>query len=69
MVTIDHGYGFATRYGHLDQYKVKVGQRVSRGDVIGTIGSTGYSTGPHLHYEVWRNGKVLNPMKYILNEM
>ncbi len=67
MITIDHGYGFVTRYGHLSSIDVKRGQRVKRGDVIGKMGSTGYSTGPHLHYEVWRNGKVLNPMNYILN--
>lgn len=69
MVTIDHGYGFKTRYGHLHEAKVKVGQRVERGDVIALMGSSGYSTGPHLHYEILRNGKSLNPGKYILNEM
>jgi murein DD-endopeptidase MepM/ murein hydrolase activator NlpD len=68
VVTIDHGYGFVTRYGHLSKSQVKVGQRVSRGDVVALMGSTGYSTGPHLHYEVWRNGKILNPRDYILNE-
>lgn len=67
-VVIDHGYGFVTRYAHLSDYKVKRGQRVSRGEVIGLMGSTGYSTGPHLHYEVLRNGKSLNPMNYILND-
>jgi murein DD-endopeptidase MepM/ murein hydrolase activator NlpD len=69
MIVIDHGYGFRTRYAHLSKFKVKRGQRVKRGDVIGLMGSTGYSTGPHLHYEVIRNGKFLNPMNYILNEM
>lgn len=69
MVTIDHGYGFVTRYGHLQSYKVKNGTRVKRGDVIGLMGSTGYSTGPHLHYEVQRNGKALNPMNFILNDL
>ncbi len=68
-ITIDHGYGFKTRYGHLHDSKVKVGQRVERGDVIAVMGSSGYSTGPHLHYEVIRNGKPLNPGKYILNDM
>ncbi|MCP4684362.1 MAG: peptidoglycan DD-metalloendopeptidase family protein [bacterium] len=67
MITIDHGFGFVTRYGHLSSIDVKRGQRIKRGDVVGKMGSTGYSTGPHLHYEVWRNGKVLNPMNYILN--
>jgi len=69
MIVIDHGYGFITRYGHLSEISVKRGQTVTRGDVIGKMGSTGYSTGPHLHYEIWRHGKVLNPQDYILNEM
>ncbi|MDH3891175.1 MAG: M23 family metallopeptidase [candidate division Zixibacteria bacterium] len=67
-VVIDHGYGFKTLYGHLSKSNVKRGQRVKRGEVIALMGSTGYSTGPHLHYEVSRNGKRLNPRKYILNE-
>ena len=69
MLVIDHGYGFITRYGHLSEILVKRGQMLSRGDVIGKMGSTGYSTGPHLHYEIWKHGKVLNPQDYILNEM
>lgn len=69
MIVIDHGYGFISRYGHLSSIGVKRGQKVSRGDIIGLMGSTGYSTGPHLHYEVWRNGKVLNARNYILNDM
>lgn len=69
LIVIDHGYGFVTRYGHLSKFNVKRGQQVKRGDLIGKIGSTGYSTGPHLHYEVWRNGKVLNPKEFILNKM
>lgn len=68
-VVIDHGYGFVTRYAHLSEYQVKRGHTVKRGDVIGLMGSTGYSTGPHLHYEVIRNGKSLNPYRYILNDM
>ena len=68
-VTIDHGYGFQTRYGHLSKITVKRGQKVKRGDVVALMGSTGYSTGPHLHYEVIRNGKFLNPKKYILNDL
>ena len=67
MIVLDHGYGFITRYGHLSSIDVKRGQKVKRGDVIAKMGSTGYSTGPHLHYEVWRNGKVMNPRKFILN--
>jgi len=69
IVVVDHGYGFVTRYAHLHKAKVKVGQKVKRGDQIALMGSSGYSTGPHLHYEVLRNGKTLNPRKFILNEM
>ena len=69
MLVIDHGYGYVTRYGHLAQIKVKRGQRVERGELIATMGSSGRTTGPHLHYEVWRNGKPLDPMKYILNDL
>jgi murein DD-endopeptidase MepM/ murein hydrolase activator NlpD len=69
LVEIDHGYGFVTRYGHLSAVDVQRGQLVERGEVIGKVGSTGYSTGPHLHYEVWQNGKVLNPRDYIMGDM
>jgi murein DD-endopeptidase MepM/ murein hydrolase activator NlpD len=68
MIAINHGYGYKTRYAHLDKYNIKVGQKVRRGDIIGYMGNTGYSTGPHLHYEVLRNGKSANPYKYILNK-
>jgi hypothetical protein len=67
MIAIDHGYGYKTRYGHLDKYNIKVGQAVKRGDIIGYMGNTGYSTGPHLHYEVLYHGKPVNPFKFILN--
>lgn len=69
LIVINHGYGYKTRYGHLSKFKVKRGQRVKRGDLIGLMGSTGYSTGPHLHYEVIRKGKFVDPYKYILNQM
>ncbi len=69
MITVDHGYGFVTRYGHLSKFEVKRGQRVKRGDLIGLMGRTGRVTGPHLHYEVWRNGKALNPRDYTLNKL
>lgn len=64
-VIINHGNGFETYYGHLSKIAVKQGQKVSAGQVIGKIGSTGRSTGPHLHYEVHRNGKIVNPKNYL----
>jgi murein DD-endopeptidase MepM/ murein hydrolase activator NlpD len=67
-IIIDHGYGVITRYGHLDGYNVRPGQRVRRGDVIGFVGSTGRSNAPHLHYEVWLDDKAQNPIHYILDE-
>ncbi|PKK82019.1 MAG: hypothetical protein CVT49_15815 [candidate division Zixibacteria bacterium HGW-Zixibacteria-1] len=67
LIKINHGYGYETAYGHLSKIKVKRGQKVRRGDLIGLMGSTGYSTGPHLHYEVVKDGKRANPMEYILN--
>jgi murein DD-endopeptidase MepM/ murein hydrolase activator NlpD len=66
MVRVDHGYGVETLYGHLAKALVKEGQRVERGDVIALVGSSGLSTGPHLHYMVKMNGQALDPTKYIL---
>lgn len=63
-IEIRHGYGYKTLYAHLSKYKVKPGQRVKRGDVIGYVGSTGRSEAPHLHYEVYQNGKVVNPLNF-----
>lgn len=65
MVEIDHGNGFKTRYGHLRKVLVKKGQKIAIGDIIGESGNTGRSTGPHLHYEVWFNGKPVDPKPYI----
>ena len=65
MVEINHGNGFATRYGHLSEIDVKVGQTVRIGEVIGKIGSTGRSTGPHLHYETRINGEAVDPQKFL----
>ena len=67
-IIVDHGYGVVTRYGHLDAYAVRPGQRVRRGDLIGFVGSTGRSTGPHLHYEVWVRDQAQNPIHFILDE-
>ena len=67
-VFISHGYGIITRYGHLASYNVKVGQRVKRGDVVATVGTTGRSTGPHLHYELLVHQRNVDPIKYILEE-
>lgn len=65
LVEIDHGYGFKTRYGHLLSVSVKVGDEVQLGDSVGAMGSTGRSTGPHLHYEVWFRGKTYNPVNFL----
>jgi len=62
MVTLDHGFGIVTKYGHLSRIAVMGDQHVKRGDVIGYVGSTGRSTGSHLHYEIWMNGRLTNPM-------
>ncbi|MBI5117073.1 M23 family metallopeptidase [Candidatus Poribacteria bacterium] len=66
MVVIAHGYGYSTAYGHCDSLLVRRGERVRRGDVVAYIGSTGRSTGPHLHYEVRLNGKLTNPYKFLV---
>lgn len=65
LIKIKHDFGYETRYAHLSKINVSVGQRVSQGDRIGKMGNTGRSTGTHLHYEIRRNGKPINPMKYI----
>jgi murein DD-endopeptidase MepM/ murein hydrolase activator NlpD len=64
-IEVDHGYGIATRYGHLSRYRARVGDKVKRGDVIGYVGSTGRTTGPHLHYEILLNGKPTDPEKFV----
>ncbi|NJL46453.1 MAG: M23 family metallopeptidase [Leptolyngbyaceae cyanobacterium SM2_5_2] len=64
-VQIDHGYSYETLYAHLSRLQVKVGDRVQRGDVIGLLGSTGRSSGPHLHYGVYRNGRAINPRYFL----
>lgn len=65
MVEVDHGQGFATRYGHLSKINVTVGERLNAGDVIGKTGSSGRSTGPHLHYEIRHNGEAIDPLRFL----
>jgi murein DD-endopeptidase MepM/ murein hydrolase activator NlpD len=68
-VVIDHGYGYETLYGHMSAFNVKVGQKVKRGQVIGFVGSTGSSTAPHLHYEVHKDGKKVDPKYYFFKDL
>ena len=68
-VIIDHGYGYETLYGHMVRIKARRGTRVTRGEVIGYVGSTGKSTGPHCHYEVHKNGQKLDPVYYFYNDL
>jgi murein DD-endopeptidase MepM/ murein hydrolase activator NlpD len=68
LISVDHGFGLQTRYGHLLDYVVKNGANVQRGDIIGHVGNTGRSTGYHLHYEVLANGKLLNPLRLLSQE-
>jgi hypothetical protein len=69
LIVIDHGNGYSTYYGHLSKIMVAPGHKVNRGEVIGLVGSTGYSTGPHLHYEVHENGRAVNPSKFIVKSI
>ena len=68
-IIIDHGYGYVTRYAHLSEFNVKRGQKIKRGECIGYIGSTGKSTAPHLHYEVIKDKKKVNPVHYFYNDL
>ena len=68
-VRINHGYGYMTLYGHMSKIMVRQGQRVKRGDVIGLVGNTGKSVGPHLHYEVHKNGEAINPVNFYYNDL
>ncbi len=68
-IIINHGYGYKTRYAHLSKFEVKKGDKIKRGQLIGLIGSTGRSTGPHLHYEVVKNGQKVNPIGYFHSDL
>jgi murein DD-endopeptidase MepM/ murein hydrolase activator NlpD len=68
LITIDHGFGLETRYGHLSGFQVRQGDRVQRGDLIGRLGATGRATGTHLHYEVLANGRLLNPLRLLTRQ-
>jgi murein DD-endopeptidase MepM/ murein hydrolase activator NlpD len=68
-VVIIHGYGYETLYGHMVRIKVRAGQKVKRGEIIGYVGSTGKSTGPHCHYEVHKNGRKLDPVYFFYNDL
>lgn len=68
-VEINHGFGYETLYGHMFRVKVRVGQVIKRGEVIGWVGSTGKSTGPHLHYEVHKGGRPLDPIYFFYNDL
>lgn len=65
LIVIEHGFGYSTCYAHNKMNAVSIGRRVKRGDIIAYLGSTGNSTGPHVHYEVWKNGRAVNPKSFI----
>lgn len=65
LVVLEHGFGFSTIYAHNKKNAVRVGQTVKRGDILGYVGSTGKSTGPHVHYEIWEKGKHVNPQEFL----
>jgi len=67
VIVVSHGYGFKTLYAHMSKLRVRTGQNVKRGDLIGEVGNTGLSTGPHLHYEIELNGAAVDPLKYIID--
>jgi len=68
-VIINHGYGYETLYGHMYKIKVRRGEHIIRGEVIGYVGSTGKSTGPHCHYEVHKDGQPVDPVYYFYNDL
>ncbi|WP_143960662.1 M23 family metallopeptidase [Litoribacter populi] len=68
-IIINHGFGFTTRYAHMNEFNVKRGQKIKRGDCIGYVGNTGSSTAPHVHYEVKKDGKFVNPVHYFFKDL
>ena len=66
VVEVDHGFGYVTRYAHLSEWKVRKGQQVERGEVIGLVGKSGLANGPHVHYEIHLEGRPVNPYRYLL---
>ena len=68
-IIINHGFGYETLYGHMSKFNVRSGQKVKRGDLIGFVGNSGSSTGPHLHYEVRKNGNPINPVNFYYNDL
>lgn len=68
-IVIDHGFGYETKYSHLQEFKVRKGEKISRGQLIATVGNTGKSTAPHLHYEVHKNGRPVNPIHFFFNDL
>jgi len=68
-VIVDHGYGYQTLYAHMSETKVKQGQEVKRGEILGLVGSTGLSSAPHLHYEVLKNGAKVDPVNFYFNDL
>ena len=69
QIEIDHGYGFVSKFAHLSEIKVSVGQKVKRGDIIALTGNTGLSSGPHLHYEIIKNGTKIDPVDYFYQDL
>lgn len=68
-IIIDHGFGYSTLYAHMSRFAVRQGQKVNRGEIIGYVGNSGASTGPHLHYEVIKNGKKIDPIHFFFNDL
>jgi len=68
-ITVNHGYGYETLYGHLSKFNVRPGQEVKRGEIIGYVGNSGASTAPHLHYEVHKDGQRVNPSLYYFKDL